>query len=126
MTVSLCKHGFSLQPPHGFTNPGPCLACGISWDEFHAELAQQGERLRAGTAHEGRCDGCAKYRMLFRYQPGQELWLTTRQAHSWLCTTCWGVARENEEHTGFATFQDLFDHGSDDQLARALGIETAS
>lgn len=120
MNVSFCKHSFPVQPPHGsLAHPGDC-ACGLTYVEAQAELNRQALLYRLGTAHDGVCQGCGQTRLLFRYQPEQQPWDVEEPAVRWLCTPDWSRARENEEATGFIDFNDLFDRGSDEQLAAGL------
>lgn len=121
MTVSLCKHGFSVLPPHGsLARPGDCTGCGITFDAVQEELQRQDDTIRMRTAREAICQGCGRTRMVFRYQPEQQPWDETEPAVRWLCIPDWSRARETEEATGFADFNDLFDRGTDEQLAAGL------
>jgi hypothetical protein len=120
MVISLCKHSFPVQPPAGsLARPGDC-ACGLTFLEAQAELDRQAMLLRVCTAHDGTCEGCRQPRFLFRYQPEQQPWEPDEPPARWLCTPCWSRARENEETTGFVDFNDLFDRGTDEQLAAGL------
>lgn len=75
MTVSLCKHGFPCQPPHGsIFRPGPCTGCGITYTEHQSELRAQEEALIVGTSHDGVCPDCNHTRRLFRFQPPAQPW----------------------------------------------------
>jgi hypothetical protein len=119
VTVSLCKHRFPLQPPHGsLAYPGNCIGCGTTWDAVQEELQRQQDTIRMRTAHEGPCGYCGKKRMLFSYQREQQPWDETEPPVRWLCIPCWGSAQEVEENTGFTTFPEAFNHGTDEQLAR--------
>lgn len=121
MTVSLCKHGFPVQPPHGsLAHPGNCSGCGISWAEAQAELDRQEMLLRLGTAHEGICGWCNQRRILFRYQREQQPWDQEAAPLLWFCARDWSAARQREETTGFVDFNDLFDRGTDEQLAAGM------
>jgi hypothetical protein len=120
MTISLCKHSFTVLPPASITRPGPCAGCGITWLAVQEELARQADTIRLRTAQEGTCRGCAKQRMLFSYQREQMPWEETEPPTVWLCIPCWGNAQECEEQTGFVDFKDLFANGTDEQLSRAL------
>ncbi|MGW5616227.1 hypothetical protein [Streptomyces sp. NPDC003877] len=121
MTVSLCKHSFPIQPPHGtLTNPGNCARCGATWADVQAELDRQENALRLGTAHHGPCTWCHQPRIVFRYVREQQPWESEEPAVVWLCTRDWSRARQNEETHGFIDFNDLFDHGTDEQLAAGL------
>lgn len=120
MIVSLCKHRFPVQPPHGsLAHPGDC-PCGLTFADAEAELDRQAMLLRLGTAHDGLCRGCGQTRLLFRYQPEQQPWEQDEPAVRWLCARDWSRARENEETHGFIDFHDLFDRGTDEQLAAGL------
>ncbi|WP_407563367.1 hypothetical protein [Streptomyces sp. 184] len=117
--ISLCKHGFPIQPPHGsFARPGDCTGCGITWEALQAELQRQEDTIRMRTAHEGDCELCGHTRMLFRFQREQQPWDEGEPPVRWLCIPCWGNAKTTEENTGFSDFNDVFDNGTDDQLAR--------
>lgn len=119
--VSLCKHGFPVQPPLGsLAHPGDCTGCGLTWIQAQQQLEQQETAHRLATAHEGTCKYCRKTRRLFKYQRQEQPWEDTTPPALWLCTPCWSEARENEEATGFTDFHDLFDRGSDEQLERGL------
>jgi len=119
--ISLCKHGFPVQPPHGsIANPGNCSNCGTSWADVQRELDRQENLLRLGTAHEAICASCSQRRTVFRYSREQQPWDETEPPVIWLCARDWSNARENEEATGFIDFNDLFDRGSDEQLQRGL------
>jgi hypothetical protein len=121
MKVSLCKHSFPIQPPHGtLTNPGPCTGCGTTWAEVQAELDRQENALRLGTAHESICTWCHQRRIVFRYVREQQPWDEQVPPVLWLCARDWSRARQNEEETGFVDFNDLFDRGTDEQLAAGL------
>lgn len=121
--VSLCKHSFPIQPPHGsIVRPGDCTGCGVTWNAIQAELAQQLAQREVDlcnrTAHEGRCTSCALPRMVFRYQREAHPWEPEDPPAHWLCTTCWGNAQATEEATGFTDLHDAFNNATDDQLAR--------
>ncbi|MEV8396317.1 hypothetical protein [Streptomyces niveus] len=119
MTISLCKHRFPIQPPHGSLGaPGDCTGCGTTWDTIQDELQKQTDTIRMRTAHEGQCHHCGKTRMVFSYQREQQPWEQDEPPVLWLCIPDWGQAKATEETTGFADFNDVFDHGTDDQLAR--------
>lgn len=121
MTVSLCKHSHPVQPPHGsILNPGDCARCGTPWAEVQRDLDRQEILLRLGTAHEAVCAWCHQTRIVFRYAREQQPWDETEPSVIWLCARDWSRARENEETTGFIDFNDLFDRGSDEQLAAGL------
>ncbi|MFJ4418230.1 hypothetical protein [Streptomyces sp. NPDC088925] len=119
MTISLCKHSFPIQPPLGsMAWPGDCTSCGLTWAAAQAELERQAEQVRLATAHECRCDFCAKPRVVFQFQREQAPWEETEPPVRWLCTHCWGAAQTTAEETGFDSLADVFDNGTDDQLAR--------
>ncbi|WP_435246391.1 hypothetical protein [Streptomyces sp. NRRL F-5630] len=119
MTISLCKHGFPIQPPLGsMASPGDCTGCGLTWAASQIELERQAERVRLATAHEGRCEFCAKSAVVFQFQREQAPWEETEPAVRWLCIPCWGQAKTTAEETGFDSLADVFDNGTDDQLAR--------
>lgn len=121
MTISLCKHSFPVQPPHGsLAQPGDCVGCGTPWADVQADLDRQENRLRLGTAHPDTCAWCRQPRMVFRYQREQQPWEQDEPPVIWLCTRDWSRARESEEATGFIDFNDLFDRGTDEQLAAGL------
>jgi len=121
VTVSLCKHSHPVQPPHGsIVNPADCTGCGTPWADVQRELDRQETLLRLGTAHEAICAGCSQRRIVFRYVREQQPWETQEPPVVWLCARDWSTARENEEATGFIDFNDLFDRGSDEQLAAGL------
>lgn len=121
MKISLCKHSFPIQPPLGsLTNPGNCTGCDTSWADAQAELDRQEMLLRLGTAHEATCAWCNQRRIVFRYAREQQPWDEQEPPVIWLCARDWSRARENEETTGFIDFHDLFDRGTDEQLANGL------
>lgn len=121
MKVSLCKHSHPVQPPHGtLASPGPCARCGTTWADVQAELDRQENALRLGTAHESICTWCHQRRVVFRYVREQQPWDEQAPPVLWLCARDWSTARENEETTGFIDFNDLFDRGTDEQLAAGL------
>ncbi|MFF7067350.1 hypothetical protein [Streptomyces pseudovenezuelae] len=121
MKVSLCKHGFPVQPPLGsLANPGDCTGCGITWADAQAELDRQEVLLRLRTAHEGICERCGNRRLVFRYTREQQPWDQGEPRVLWLCARDWSAARETEETTGFIDFNDLFDRGTDEQLEAGL------
>lgn len=127
MTVSLCKHAFPIQPPHGsLARPGDCSRCGATWQTVQEELWRQEDTIRMRTAHEGQCGSCGKTRMVFGYQREQRPWDETEPPMRWLCIPCWGQAKTAEEETGFATFAEAFANGTDDQLARFVFGRPAS
>lgn len=128
MTVSLCKHSFPLQPPHGsLGNPGDCTGCGITYNAWEDELAAQEQRVRVGTAARGTCQGCwLPDRMLFTFKATERPWhgfdTDDVPQPSRLCTPCWSTATQADERGDFLTFTDAFDHGTDEQLLDFLGL----
>jgi hypothetical protein len=73
--VSLCRHSFPCQPPHGsIFRPGACVGCGITYSQHEAELRRQEEALIVGSAHDGKCPSCGHARRLFRFQPPAQPW----------------------------------------------------
>lgn len=121
MKVSFCKHGFPLQPPLGsLANPGNCTGCGITFADAQRELDRQEMLLRLGTAHEATCGRCGQKRIVFRYVRELQPWENTEPPAIWLCAQDWSATRETEERTGFTDYNDLFDRGSDEQLAAGL------
>lgn len=74
MKVSLCKHSFPCQPPHGsIFRPGPC-ECGLTYTEHEAELQRQEEALIVGSSYDGQCPDCDRQKRLFRWQPPAQPW----------------------------------------------------
>lgn len=121
MKISFCKHRFPVQPPAGsMFIPGECTGCGTSWADVQAELDRQEVLVRLGTAHEAVCAWCSQKRIVFRYAREQQPWDEQEPPVIWLCARDWSRARETEETTGFIDFNDLFDRGSDEQLAAGL------
>lgn len=121
MTVSLCKHGFPVQPPHGsLAHPGPCSGCGLTWDDCQRELEEQETRVRAGTAAPGRCEHCGLNRTLFAFTEPARPW-TDQQATARLCVPCWSDRQQARECGEFVDFADVFDKGTDEQLERFVG-----
>ncbi|MFI6530472.1 hypothetical protein [Streptomyces uncialis] len=120
MKISLCKHHFSL-PVNLPGAPGDCRRCGLSWDDNLAGLARQAEQVRLATAHEARCEHCAKRTVVFQFQREQQPWDEAEPPLLWLCQHCWSRAAVAVEETGFADFADAFERGSDTQLARLVG-----
>lgn len=100
MTVSLCKHGFPVQPPHGsFARPGDCTACGLTWNQAQDELVRQEHALILGTAHDGTCPDCGQPHRLYRYQPADQPWheIGEEMPVTFLCQDCRHVAIAAEE-----------------------------
>ncbi|GAA0500916.1 hypothetical protein [Streptomyces olivaceiscleroticus] len=99
MTVSLCKHGFIVLPPHGsIFRPGPCTDCGMTYEAREAELREQEEALILGTSHDGTCPDCKHTRRLFRYQPQEQPWheIGTELPVAFLCLDCYNAAADAE------------------------------
>lgn len=99
MTVSLCKHGFPVQPPHGsLGRPGDCTSCGITWDQVQDDLRKQEEALILGTSRDGTCPDCGQVHRLFLYQPQEQPWheIGTEMPVTYLCIGCWNGARDAE------------------------------
>lgn len=111
MKISLCKHRFPFQ----IMGPGDCTGCGITWEACQAELARQEAQHRAGSARPGKCANCLQHRMLFHFQADPKWWDAAPPAAD-LCARCWSAAKEIEERNDFATFDEVFEHGTDDQL----------
>ncbi|MFB7500093.1 hypothetical protein ACFC09_36340 [Streptomyces sp. NPDC056161] len=89
--VSLCKHSFPIQPPHGsIVRPGPC-DCGLTYEQVQDELRRQAETLIANTAHDGTCEACNRERRVYRFQPEEQPWhpIGAVMPVSWLCLDCW-------------------------------------
>jgi hypothetical protein len=95
--VSLCKHGFPVQPPLGsLAHPGDCSGCGLTWAAAQAELRKQEEALIVGAAHDGQCPDCRRSKRLFRWQPADRPWheIGHQQPVTFLCTDCWNGATD--------------------------------
>lgn len=109
MTVSLCKHGFPIQPPQGsIVNPGPCTDCGITYDACQSGLRKQEEALIMGTAHDGTCPDCRQPRRLFRYQPQEQPWreIGAEMPVSFRCLRCWNATADAENAYTTALFEN--------------------
>lgn len=107
MRVSLCKHSFPLQPPHGsFLRPGDCTGCGATWDTVQAELQRQEQALILGTSRNGQCPDCARNRRLFRYQADSMPWHSPdhEQPVGFLCMDCWNATAAAEQAFNDAAF----------------------
>lgn len=116
MTVSLCKHSFPVQPPHGsMSRPGPCVGCGITWDDCQADLARQEAALIAGTAHEGTCARCHQPRRVFN-TPSD--W---GRVPAPLCSRCWSTYADARASGDYVDWNDAFDNAPDEVLETALG-----
>lgn len=75
MTISLCKHRFPCQPPHGsILRPGACTDCGLTYSQHEAELRQQEEALIVGSSRDGQCPDCNQDKRLYRFQPPAQPW----------------------------------------------------
>ncbi|WP_062215680.1 hypothetical protein [Streptomyces sp. NBRC 109706] len=97
MTVSLCKHSFPIQPPHGsIVRPGPCVGCGITWDDCQADLARQEAALIDGSSHDGQCGHCDQTRRLYRWQPLRQPWDEPdyEPPITWLCAAGYDAATQ--------------------------------
>lgn len=95
MTVSLCKHSFPCQPPHGsIFRPGDCVGCGITYDQHQAELLRQEEALIVGSSRDGQCPDCTRQKRLFRWQPPTQPWDEpgTEKPVTFLCMDCYNAA----------------------------------
>lgn len=106
-TVSLCKHSFPCQPPHGsIFRPGDCTGCGITYEQVQADLRRQEQALILGTSHEGTCRDCLTYRRLFRYQQQEQPWHEpgTEMPVGFLCIDCWNAAADAENALTAALF----------------------
>lgn len=109
MNISLCKHSFPCQPPHGsIFRPGACTGCGITYDQHQAELLRQEEALIAGTAHEGPCPGCEQTRRLFRFEPPAQPWHEpgAEMPVTFLCTDCFNAAVDAHNADVAALFEE--------------------
>ncbi|NUP18350.1 MAG: hypothetical protein HOZ81_20155 [Streptomyces sp.] len=97
MNVSLCKHSFPCQPPHGsIIRPGDCTGCGTTYDAVQAELQRQEQALIVGSSREGRCRHCGQTRRLYRFQPCDKPWSPPgyEEPVSFLCTDGWNEAND--------------------------------
>lgn len=97
MNVSLCKHSFPCQPPHGsIFRPGDCTGCGITYSQHEAELRRQEEALIVGSSREGLCPDCSQPCRLFRFQPPAQPWDEPgyEPPVRFLCTNCFNVAAD--------------------------------
>jgi hypothetical protein len=109
MTVSLCKHGFPCQPPHGsIFRPGDCTGCGITYDQHQAELRRQEEALIVGTSHDGECPDCSHTRRLFRFQPPAQPWHEPGEEMpvTFLCIDCFNNAVDTHNADVNALFEE--------------------
>jgi predicted Zn-ribbon and HTH transcriptional regulator len=95
--VSLCKHSFPCQPPHGsMLRPGHCVGCGITFRDNEAELRRQEEALIVGSSRDGHCPDCGHTRRLFRFQPPAQPWHSPDEEMpvSFLCMGCYNGAAD--------------------------------
>ncbi|WP_333745789.1 hypothetical protein [Streptomyces sp. IBSBF 2950] len=124
MRLSLCKHAFPVQPPRGSSvHPGDCTGCGMTYAAHALALEEQEGRHRIATAARGRCERCClPGRMLFTFTPTPGPWGGEVDSHR-LCTPCWSAAKVIDERGEPLTFTSAFDHGTDEQLLRFLGMD---
>lgn len=122
MPVSLCKHSFPVQPPHGsLAHPGDCSGCGRPYRDVQHDLARQEERHRIATAARGRCAGCKlPDRMLFTFTAPPAPWNPNPVPRRY-CTPCWSRAQLAVDKGVPFTFDETYHHGTDEQLLRFLG-----
>jgi DNA-directed RNA polymerase subunit RPC12/RpoP len=100
MTVSLCKHRFSLVAPGGsLFHPSDCIRCGITWEDSQKELQRQKHALILGTSHDGDCPDCNHRRRLFRFQAPGRPWhdFDYEPPVRFLCMSCWNAAADADE-----------------------------
>jgi hypothetical protein len=93
--VSLCKHSFPCQPPHGsIVRPGDCVHCGATWDAVQAERQRQEEALLVGSSRDGNCPNCGQPHRLYRFQPPAQPWHEPgdEMPVTFLCTGCFNAA----------------------------------
>lgn len=108
MKVSLCKHSFPVQPPHGsIVRPGPC-DCGQTYEQVQDELRRQAEALILNTAHDGVCEDCRKETRVFRFQAEEQPWTPfgVEMPVSWLCLGCWNDAAQASNDLVTALFAE--------------------
>lgn len=106
--VSLCKHSFPCQPPHGsIFRPGPC-DCGMTYSQHEAELVRQEEALIVGTSHDGTCPDCDQQKRLFRFQPPAQPWHDpdTELPVTFLCMDCYNAAADAVNALVNAVFEE--------------------
>lgn len=106
--VSLCKHSFPCQPPHGsILRPGPC-DCGLTYAQHEAELRRQEEALIVGTARDGQCPDCGHDRRLFRFQTPAQPWHDPdyEPPVTFLCMGCYNAAADAHNQTVAALFEE--------------------
>ena len=109
MTVSLCKHSFPCQPPHGsIFRPGDCAGCGITYSQHEAELQRQEEALIVGSSRDGQCPDCNRTRRLFRFQPPAQPWNEpdAELPVTFLCVDCWNAAADAHNAMVDAVFEE--------------------
>jgi len=126
MILSLCKHSFPLQQPGAIgVPPKDCTGCGISYADHLAAVEEQETRQRLAGAARGRCGGCnLPDRMLFTFTPEPQPWHgfgDDAPPNLRLCTPCWGYAKSVDERGEPVTFDQAYNHGTDEQLINFLG-----
>lgn len=107
--VSLCKHSFPCQPPHGsIFRPGPCVGCGLTYEQHQADLLAQEEALIVGSSRDGQCPDCGHNRCLFRFQPPAQPWNEPdyEPPVTFLCTDCFNAAADAFNATVNALFEE--------------------
>jgi hypothetical protein len=110
MKVSLCKHSFPCQPPHGsIFRPGDCTGCGVSFDAVQDELRKQEEALILGTSRDGECPDCRHHGRLFRWQPAERPWhdFDYEPPVTFLCSSCWNGATNADNSLAAALFDAI-------------------
>ncbi|MFF9309996.1 hypothetical protein ACF1BS_03705 [Streptomyces sp. NPDC014748] len=108
MKVSLCKHSFPCQPPHGsIVRPGDCTGCGITYQQRENELRRQEEALIMGSSYDGRCPDCSRPKRLFRWQPPAQPWdePSVEQPVTFLCMDCYNTAVDAHNAMAKAVFE---------------------
>ncbi|MFJ5973568.1 hypothetical protein [Streptomyces sp. NPDC093060] len=109
MTISLCKHSFPCQPPHGsIFRPGDCTGCGITYNDHQAELTHQEEALIVGSSYDGQCPDCTRTRRLFRFQPPAQPWDEpgTEKPVTFHCIDCWNATADAHDAMVNAVFEE--------------------
>jgi hypothetical protein len=109
MTISLCKHSFPCQPPHGsIFRPGDCTGCGITYNALQAELRKQEQAYIIGTSRDGACPDCHKDRRLFRWQPQEQPWheIGVELPVTFVCIDCWNAATTADNALAAALFEE--------------------
>jgi hypothetical protein len=107
--VSLCKHSFPCQPPHGsIFRPGDCVGCGITYGQNEAELRRQEEALIVGSAREGQCPDCGRACRLFRFQPPAQPWHEPdfEPPVTFVCTECFNKAADDHNAMVNSLFEE--------------------